>query len=123
MLREVLKRGIKTALGHISPGAKPRSGKIPIDLAGVKGEVEPGTTILDACTRLGVELEHCCGGAATCGTCRVTVSRGLDQLSKIAHKEEAMLDSVRESPADRLGCQAHILGPVKITIPEDWRGV
>jgi uncharacterized 2Fe-2S/4Fe-4S cluster protein (DUF4445 family) len=41
---------------------------------GKAGQVEPGTTVLDAALLLGVKISHVCGGNGTCSTCRVESS-------------------------------------------------
>ena len=129
----VLKRGVKAAdrmsggvvVEAIAPWV-PRilpTGPVKVQLGGVEGEVPSGATVLEACEMLGVELEHCCGGEATCGTCRVTVVSGGRCLSRVEPREGGTLEAYKETPADRLGCQARILAPVVVEIPEDWRAL
>ena len=133
MLRRVLMQGLSRAnrlsggrlgeqLGDVIPGLRP-DGPVDIVIAGARGRVPAGTTVLDACRRLGVELEHCCGGESTCGTCRVTILEGGKNLSRVHPREGGTLEGVMEGPNDRLGCQARIHGPVKIEVPDDWRGI
>lgn len=133
MLRQVLSRGIRAAdrlsggavAGAIAPWLPSvlPAGPVKVRLGGVEGEVPPGTTILQACRQLGVDLEHCCGGEATCGTCRVVIRDGGRRLSRIEPKEGGALQAFQETPDDRLGCQARIYGPVTVEIPEDWRAL
>lgn len=40
---------------------------------GLRIDVEPGVTLLDAARRAGVDLESPCNGSGTCGKCRVHV--------------------------------------------------
>ena len=44
--------------------------------SGLRGEVPPGTLLLEAAGRLGVELESICGGRQTCGKCQIAVEEG-----------------------------------------------
>ena len=77
--------------------------------------VRHGTSILDAAVNAGIDLNHYCGGMASCGSCRVTVTDG--SVSPLDVMEEATLDVVKEHDRDRLGCQTRILGSVTVTIP------
>ncbi|MHC4422594.1 MAG: 2Fe-2S iron-sulfur cluster-binding protein, partial [Planctomycetota bacterium] len=43
---------------------------------GLCAEVSPGTELLEAARRAGVELDAFCGGQGTCGTCLVRVATG-----------------------------------------------
>lgn len=80
-----------------------------------KVDVAPGTTILDAAVQAGLDLNHYCGGMASCGSCMVTVISG--KVSEMDDMEEATLDVVMEDDRDRLSCQTRILGPVVVTMP------
>ena len=44
--------------------------------SGLDGEVESGTSVLDAARRLGVDLDSVCGGRGICGRCQITPSIG-----------------------------------------------
>lgn len=133
MLRRVLRRGIEAADrlsgGAVTPALAPwvpsmvPRGPVQVRLGDVVGEVPFGSSILEACALLNVDLEHCCGGEATCGTCRVTVRSGARCLSRVEPREGGTLEAFKETPEDRLGCQAKILGPVSVEIPDDWRSL
>ena len=69
-------------------------------------------TVLELCESAGIEIEAACGGFACCNTCRVEVISGSDNLSAMLEEEEPFLDG----PAQRLGCQARVLGPVSIRL-------
>jgi 2Fe-2S ferredoxin len=83
--------------------------------SGTRVEVKPGTSVLDAAQKAGLDLNHYCGGMASCGSCRVTGVEG--PASPLDVMEEATLDVVKEHPSDRLGCQVRVLGEVRVTIP------
>ena len=87
-----------------------RFDNLDIDVA-----VDAGTTILDAAIKGGLDLNHYCGGMASCGSCMVTVVSG--KVSEMDDMEEATLDVVLEDDRDRLGCQTRILGPVVVIVP------
>ncbi len=86
---------------------------------GRSGEVEPNLTLLEAAKALGFELNHDCGGNASCTTCRVEVQMGEDNLSEIDFDEQDLLDrEALSEPWHRLGCQARVLGDVVVRVPE-----
>ena len=80
-------------------------------------EVPEGTTILVAAVRNGVELHNDCT-EAICGTDRVRVLKGMDNLSAVQDNEELTLGMFDSNPDQRLGCVARILGDVTVEIPE-----
>lgn len=79
-------------------------------------EVPDGTTILVAAVRNGVALRHDCT-EAICGTDRVRILEGLDNLSPVGDNEELTLEMLDSNPDQRLGCVARILGDVTVEIP------
>ncbi len=83
-------------------------------------EVPDGTTILVAAVRNGVGLRHDCT-EAICGTDRVLILKGLDNLSPVEDNEELTLGMLDSGPDHRLGCVARIQGDVtvEITVAED----
>ena len=102
----------KEPVGAVAADGPP---SIRFDNLNVDVAVEPGTTILDAAIAGGIDLNHYCGGMASCGSCMVTVISG--KVSDMDDMEEATLDVVLEDDRDRLGCQARILGPVVVEVP------
>ncbi len=79
-------------------------------------EVEDGTTILVAAIRNGVKLPHDCT-EAICGTDRVRILSGGNNLSPMDDNEELTLSMLESDGADRLGCVAAVLGDVIVEIP------
>lgn len=70
-------------------------------------EAEPGTTILDAALKQGIDIEHACEKSCACTTCHVHVREGLDSLSESTEDEDDMLDKAWGlDPDSRLSCQA-----------------
>ena len=90
---------------------------IVFDNLDVRLEVKKGTTILDAAIAADIDLNHYCGGMASCGSCRVQVLAG-SSVSEMDMMEEATLDVVLENDDDRLGCQTKILGEVHVIVPD-----
>ncbi|MBS0172281.1 MAG: (2Fe-2S)-binding protein [Nitrospira sp.] len=86
---------------------------------GRSGEVDANLTLLEAAKALGFQLNHDCGGNASCTTCRVEVQVGGDNLSEIDFDEQDLLDrEALSEPWHRLGCQARVLGDVVVRVPE-----
>lgn len=75
-------------------------------------EVEAGVTLLEACEAHGIPMDSACGGFAACNSCRVDVLEGGDRLSDRLDEEDPFLDG----PDQRLGCQARILGSVRLRL-------
>ena len=44
--------------------------------SGLSGDVDEGSTVLDAARRLGVDLDSVCGGRGICGRCQIEVIEG-----------------------------------------------
>jgi 2Fe-2S ferredoxin len=84
------------------------------------GEISVGETVLEAAARLGVDLNHECGGVASCSTCRVRISDGSGRapaLSEIDLDEREILDREQLDGDYRLACQARVRGDVTVVIP------
>jgi uncharacterized 2Fe-2S/4Fe-4S cluster protein (DUF4445 family) len=77
---------------------------------GRRARVVHGATLLEAARQAGVGLNAICGGAGTCGTCRVRVLAG-----EVTPATEAERDAVAEG--FRLACQACVLGDVRADVP------
>jgi ferredoxin len=84
---------------------------------GSGGEVEGGQTLLQAAKKVGLDLDHYCGGNCTCGTCRVRILEGADQLSPMSPREKLVLGESAARAGERLACQARVLGPVRVQPP------
>ncbi|PWU19057.1 MAG: hypothetical protein C5B49_06355 [Bdellovibrio sp.] len=64
-----------------------------------------GESVLSAILNAGIDLDHSCGGCATCGTCRLIAPAGL--LSKVPRNELETEFAVERKfrPEERLACQ------------------
>lgn len=75
-------------------------------------DVAAGSTLLEACEANGVPMESACGGFACCNSCRVQVLDEGAGLSPLLDEEDPFLDA----PDQRLGCQARVIGPVRLRL-------
>ena len=74
-----------------------------------------GEKLIDALSRGRIRLPTSCGGAGTCGLCRIQVSGG-DDASVV---ERAALSQVDTDAGYRLACQVVVRSPMAITLPAD----
>jgi len=91
--------------------------KVTFMPAGQSFEVTPGTTILVSAIQNGLQLRHDCT-EAICGTDRVKIVSGKEQLSEKTENEELTLEMMNAGPDERLGCVARVLGDVTVELPE-----
>uniref|UniRef100_UPI00241D9244 2Fe-2S iron-sulfur cluster-binding protein n=1 Tax=Ectopseudomonas oleovorans TaxID=301 RepID=UPI00241D9244 len=75
-------------------------------------EATEDASLLELCEEQGIPMESACGGFACCNSCRVEVLDGAENLTEELPEEEAFL----EGPAQRLGCQARVRGPVSLRL-------
>ncbi|TRD22967.1 ASKHA domain-containing protein [Palleronia caenipelagi] len=97
--------------------------------SGRRGQVEAGTTVLEAARQLGVDLESVCGGRGICSKCQIEPQFGTHSKHGITVSEaaisgwnatEARYDEKRGlKQGRRLGCQAQILGDLVVDVPEE----
>ncbi|NIO11422.1 MAG: 2Fe-2S iron-sulfur cluster binding domain-containing protein [Deltaproteobacteria bacterium] len=90
--------------------------KITFMPSGKSFDVDAGTTILAAAIHNGIHLPHDCT-EAICGTDRVKVLSGHENLSEKSDNEDLTLSMLNSGPDDRLGCVAKVLGEVVVEIP------
>ena len=92
--------------------------------SGRRGVVPPGTSVLEAARKLGVDLDSVCGGRGICGRCQVTAgaapgfSAGDRGLSPPGATEVEYSGRRPLAPGHRLGCAATVEGDVVIDVPE-----
>ena len=97
--------------------------------SGRRGKFAPGTTVLDAARRLGVDLDSVCGGRGICGRCQVEVSAGehakhgivsaADHLSPAGELERRYASDRGLAERRRLGCTATVTGDLVIDVPPE----
>jgi uncharacterized 2Fe-2S/4Fe-4S cluster protein (DUF4445 family) len=111
------------------PNAQEKA-KLILMPSGRRGQVQVGTSVLEAARELGVGIESICAGRLTCGKCKVKIEQGsfakhgivsMDENLSPATKEELDLINRLEIQGYRLSCSAHIQGDVLVSIPEESR--
>ena len=91
---------------HVEPGSK--------DV-----QVKTGTALTTALLTEHIDLPMACGGNGLCATCHVFIQQGHDDVSPMADKEKRTLSRITSvSRNSRLACQCHVLGDVKVSLPE-----
>lgn len=76
-------------------------------------EVPQGVRLVEVVDAAGADVTFGCR-TGTCGTCRVKITRGMENLSAHTPEERDFLTAL-DAPADeRLGCQFCVLGDVSI---------
>ncbi len=126
-LRALASRALRATRHGVSKGRGPGTTTVPSNVqatflspsseVAAAGSVPGGTTILQAARHLKVDLDHFCGGHASCGTCRVEVVDGEQSLSGMGGMEEMTLGASGIAKNQRLACQAVMLGPATVRIP------
>jgi ferredoxin len=75
-------------------------------------EFPQGSTLLTCAVTMDVRISHVCGGDGACGTCRVEVIDGWDNLTPPTPDE-----TYKELEAPyRLSCQSKLLGDVILKV-------
>ncbi len=82
-------------------------------------EVAPGTSLLEAIRRAGVQIESICGGKGECGKCRVILEGGGWTERSAARRRHL---TPREVEAGyRLACEVTVSGDLEVTVPLESR--
>jgi len=76
-------------------------------------DVDPGITLIDLATEVECDITFGCR-SGTCGTCRIRVVDGAQNLSAMKAEEKEFLTGFQARPDERLGCQVTIEGDCKI---------
>ena len=121
-IRRLVRRALARGERMVTSPAPTQQPSIEFE-GGQRMEVPPGTSVLHAAIRMGVDLAHYCGGNCSCGSCRIVVLAGGEFLSKPQQREALVLGPGRLKAGERLGCQARIVGPVQIRVPDFFMGV
>ena len=75
---------------------------------GITFEINSEETILEACLRNGIRIEHACEMSCACTTCHVIVENGFNVLDEATEEEEDLLDKAWGLEANsRLSCQLY----------------
>jgi adenylate cyclase len=76
--------------------------------------VHPGATVLETLRAYGIPHAAVCGGRARCTTCRILVTKGLDQIPAAAGLEAKALARIGATPGMRLACQVNPTSDISI---------
>ena len=101
---------------------------------GLMAQGRRGLSILELSRMNDIPHADVCSGRGRCGTCRIHVESGAEQLSALNDIERPTLARVHAKAGDRLACQARVLGAgVSVTrllpayadasaarLPEEW---
>lgn len=84
-------------------------------------QIEDGLTIFDAVQDQGKTLPHGCL-SGSCGSCRIQIIEGVDNLCKPGIIEENTIEAISEEHPEvaqghvRLACRAKVSGDIKFAI-------
>ncbi len=79
-------------------------------------EVEQGTNLLEAAIDAGVHIYASCGGAVTCGTCKVLIEKGQVETTRTKKvSEEEYKQGIRQA------CQSRVLTDLAVCVPVESR--
>lgn len=90
---------------------------IEFEPIGRRGERPEGETLLQAAQALGVDLVSICGGAGTCGRCKVQVMAGA--VSPVSERERKALSDAELQQGFRLACRATPLSDCRVHVPPE----
>lgn len=118
MVERVLREGVASGSARVPRFRPAARGPIVVRFNGREVPATAGATLLEAARLADVDLRSYCGGNCSCGTCRVQVRSGAENLSKAEPMEQLVLGMQAQARGDRLACQAQVHGPVEVVIPE-----
>lgn len=76
-------------------------------------EVEPGTRLVQALSKHGIDISHRCGGQSQCTTCRVTFDDGAPDVMTQAEYDK--LKDINQLGQFRLACQVVVDRDMTVT--------
>lgn len=88
--------------------------------AGKQVEARLGDQLLSVCQNAGIYLPGACGGAGTCGLCKLRI---VDGGGEPGPQELAHLQRHEVHRGTRLACQVRVLGPLSIEVDEAYLNV
>jgi uncharacterized 2Fe-2S/4Fe-4S cluster protein (DUF4445 family) len=96
---------------------KSQSFQIEFQPVGRRARFPAGQSILECARRSGIELVSLCGGAGTCGKCKVQIVSG--EVSEPSQKEREALSAEEISQRYRLACQTYAEGDLVLNVPAE----
>lgn len=78
----------------------------------------PSPTLLEVLKAHRIDWMHACGGKGRCGTCRVQIIKGQENMAPLNEVEQRIASKLMAS--ERLACQAKLLGgDVVVKVPRN----
>ncbi|NVM01698.1 MAG: DUF4445 domain-containing protein [Candidatus Helarchaeota archaeon] len=84
---------------------------------GKRLKVKDGQTILEAALAGGVDLVSICGGAGSCGKCKIIMEESVS-INSITNEETKLLLKKELNQGIRLACQTKVHGDIIVKVPE-----
>lgn len=75
--------------------------------------------LLQLCLTHKIDISHECEGMASCGTCRVIIVEGIENLPERNELETEMAEDRIFKPEERLACQTSLNCSFRFRLPED----
>ncbi len=105
--------------------------KVIFQPSGRRGEVQMGTSVIEASRLLGADIEALCGEKKVCGKCKVRIEEGFFEKygveSKQSHVspwqevEDKFINAEERQAGYRLGCVTQVQGNLLVFVPEESR--
>ncbi len=90
---------------------------VDFEPVGKRVDVAPGTSILEAARLAGLPLTTDCGGAGTCGQCKVIIRQANHTIEEPTPSELSALSDDEIACGYHLACRTVVQGNVKVDIP------
>ncbi|MDY7075454.1 MAG: ASKHA domain-containing protein [Chloroflexota bacterium] len=90
---------------------------VDFEPVGRRGQCSPDQSLLDCARQLGVDLVNLCGGAGTCGRCRVQIVSG--RVSEVTPKEREVFNPQELADGLRMACCVTPLSDCKVRVPPE----
>jgi ferredoxin, 2Fe-2S len=81
--------------------------------------IEPSDTILTLVQSNFIDWMHACGGKGRCTTCKMIVTKGMENLSPLTSVEIKYRSQGQLAENERLACQTKAYGFCRIRVPEE----
>ena len=78
-----------------------------------------GKSLLEACLKNKIPIDHSCEGMASCGTCRIIVTSNTETLAPRNSLEQEMAEDRNFSENERLACQIEPADFFSFKLPKD----
>jgi len=98
---------------------QPSMAHLEFQPAGKRIEVKKGLTILEAAQLAGIKIRSVCGGAGSCGKCKVIVDEGNILERSESYKKFLTQDEIARGY--HLACQTQVLSDITVIVPPESR--